>query len=178
MKKSLFFIVLLFLVFSCNNNKKLEETNLRYGEENSHKNFIILIDAIVAKDDKFHLMYLTDEVTSWSSQCLIKKEIKGQDVAQTIEFKLPKGVFPTKFRVDLGFNKAQKNIDLYKIRFQFDDNEMVLEEHMIEGSFISNVYAKYSKGNKADLIFSEVNGKYNPLIIATDHFMNRLNIKL
>jgi hypothetical protein len=179
------------VVISCKNDKNTENSNTKNNEninlkssesvevqvENDFDKFIISIEAIVTKDDKFHLMYLTDDITSWSSKGLIKKEIKGQDVAQTIEFKLPKGNFPTKFRVDLGFNKEQKKIDLYKIKFQFEGNEIVVEENMIERSFIPNVYATYSKDNKADLVLSEEKGKYNPLIIATDHIMNRLNIK-
>ena len=190
MKKLTFLVSVLFIVISCKNDKNTENSsvnnniNLKSSEsvevqvENDFDKFIISMEAIVTKDDKFHLMYLTDDITSWSSKGLIKKEIKGQDVAQTIEFKLPKGNFPTKFRVDLGFNKEQKKIDLYKIKCQFKGNEIVVEENMIERSFIPNVYATYSKDNKADLILSEEKDKYNPLIIATDHFMNRLNINL
>ncbi|WP_242203335.1 hypothetical protein [Aestuariivivens insulae] len=191
MKKKLILMLLIAGFTSCKSDKKSEmqsskdEINLdssskfnKKAENEIHNSLIVTIDAIVTKDDTFHLMYLSDNITSWSSKGLIKTKVKGDEVAQKIQFKFPQGVFPTKFRIDLGFNEEQKSIDLYKMTFQFEGKEVIVEEHLIEKYFTPNIYAKYVEGNMADLRFQEINNKYNPLIITTDYFINKLETKL
>lgn len=192
MKKIVVFILVIFTLASCKNDKKVDNSNkgneqiIDLDQDNNSETekvddserFIITIDAIVTKDDKFNLMYLTEEITSWSPQGLLKREVYASDVAQKIKFKFPPGVFPTKFRVDLGTNKNQGLIDFYKITFEYEGQELVVEEKMINKYFIPNKYASFSKDDKADLNLFEVDGKYNPLIIATDYFMDRLDINL
>lgn len=191
MRNSLIILLITLISFSCKRDKKITNTQeesefvdldnekqIEFETENTDESFKIILEAIVTKDDKFNLMYLTDKITSWSPKGLIKKNILGQDDAQKIEFIFPKGVFPTKFRIDTGTNKNQTMIDFYKITFRFKENELVIKENMIDKYLIPNKYASFAKDASADLSLFEVDNKYNPLIIATDYFMGRLDLNL
>lgn len=191
MKDYLTIIILALSLIACKSDKKAEnnlekEDYINLDEDQKPQTeeikdfdrFIVTVEAIVKKDDKFNLMYLTDEITSWSPEGLIKKEIQGNDFSQKIQFKFPAGEFPTKFRIDLGTNKDQQFIDFYKIKFEYQGKELEVDEKMIGKYFIPNKYASFSQDDKADLTLFETDNKYNPLIIATNYFMDRLDINL
>ena len=121
---------------------------------------------------------MTDEHFVWGPDRLIKKEITGNSRAQDIVFRLHQDDFPTKLRIDLGNNTSQSRIDLYKLSFSYGDEIIEVKENMISKYFICNKYAEYIDKEKADLALKVVDDKYNPLIIATDYFMDRIDLNL
>lgn len=175
------FYIVIFLIFTaCQSNKKeasSKEDN-QVEVDRSDKMFTVTLKAIVQNDDIFSLLYTTAESDSWSSDHLIKQSISGKDYAQDIVFKFPEEDFPVKLRIDLGTNRDQKVIDLYKINFSYLEEQIEVKEAMISKYFICNKYAQYVDTGKADVKTKTVGNNYNPLIIATDYFMNRIDINL
>lgn len=179
--KHLFSLIVIISILSCKQsaNDKTQQGHSLSTIDSLKDNFTVTVDAIITKDDTFNLMYQTETKPLWTTNSLLKKKVVGSKAIQKITFVLPKDTFPTKFRIDLGQNRQQKFIDLYKMIFNYQHQELEIKENLISKRFVTNKYAQYfGDGTKADIILSVVDNNYNPLIIATNYFMEVLNNKL
>ena len=109
-------ILLFFVVLSCKDkstNTSSESQNQRYDSSL----FKVTLNTIVKKNDDFCLLYTEDKSLNFIDG--VWKNVEGSDNEQSVEFYLPKDVFPTQLRLDLGKNIEQEDITIKSIKFEY-----------------------------------------------------------
>lgn len=122
MKSNFFILLLLLVAVGCkdkaSNQENQEQTETTEVVDNSFK---VLVTAVVKKNDDFCLLYTENESLNFNEG--VWKGVQGMENEQTIEFSLPKDVFPSQLRLDLGKSQDQDDIVLKAIRFKYAGNE-------------------------------------------------------
>lgn len=112
-----FFCILLFLsLVSCKDNENSSGKESEKQEVAANV-FKLTLNIVAKKKDDFCLLYTENGSLNFNDG--IWKGINGMDNEQAVEFSLPKDVFPTQLRLDLGKNKEQEDLVIKSIKFEF-----------------------------------------------------------
>ena len=117
LKNLLVAILTLFVVVSCKKESNQLETNSQTTNNNS---FVFTVEFTANKTDTFSLFYTEDGSINFGEK-VIWKQIQGSDNMQKVEFTLPKDVYPTQFRLDLGNSQEQETVSIKSIEFKFNN---------------------------------------------------------
>ncbi len=116
MKINFLFILLLLTVVSCKEKENNSDSNVEKQEVAANA-FKLTLNIIAKKKDNFCLLYTEDGSLNFNDG--IWSQSKGSESEQAIEFALPKDVFPTQLRLDLGKNKEQEDLVIKSIKFEY-----------------------------------------------------------
>lgn len=173
------------MLVSCNNQKETQ----RLSEEAAYEELVSVmhdsseftthyqVDIIgrVNKNDNFQLFYSEDYLLSFSSLNKITTQVQGSAEYQTIRFDLGEGVFPDRFRFDLGSNRGQMKISIDAICVRFENKEILVPKHLLNKYFISNEYIQIVNG-EYHLSVIEIDGlsTYDPFLLCSPEFVRLL----
>ena len=147
MRKTICLLVLLF-VFGCkNNNKETKQNNTI--DINSYLSVIIKVK--VKEDDRFQLYFSEEIIGQYHPEDIIEVDVKGENKFQKVTFDLPKYVYPTKARIDLGVRKIETPVVIDEIIFSTGTNKKV---------FTGSELLEYFKPNKF-IELDTISRKYN-----------------
>lgn len=181
-----FVLVLVVLsVYSCNKKTeqlKLEKTLLRSLKKNLSdsdvKNYYqVKVNFLAEKDDNLQLFYTEDYLLSFSEKQSIRKDFKGKKEFQELVFELPKNVYPDRFRIDLGSNKAQQFIKINTITFSFKNKAISIPENFITTLFVLNNQVIFNE-DKMQLQLTDNSGHlmgiYDPYLTCSPQLVRML----
>ena len=135
--KSLFLGLLVTLfMFSCKNEPKTDEP--KTDVEVKSNAFKVTLNLLIKKNDTIHLYYTEDNTISFNEESSIWTSVPGKEQVQDVTFELPKDVFPTEFRVDLGVNKENEKIIFKGFRFDYLDKSFIANENTLYNYFRVN----------------------------------------
>ncbi len=159
-----FYLVLVFFA-SCKNQR---------NEGAPESVFKITLEAKVNEDDKFQLFYVEDDVNNrYSAERRVTRTIEGKKEFQKIELSLPKGVFPQRFRIDVGENKINTAIEINTIVLSFKREKIVINNLTFERFFEPNIYLEK---NKKGYLRKTFKGRYDPFLESTPLLNKRIEI--
>jgi hypothetical protein len=104
---------------SCKDEAKTQENGVQ-SEEAAVPTFKVQVKFVAKKNDDFCLLYTQDGTIDFKDG--VWKEVKGLEGEQTIEFSLPKDIYPTQLRLDLGRNQDQEDIIIKSMKFEYNRN--------------------------------------------------------
>ena len=150
-------ILIIGLLMSCNSSKKdkqkdseekLIETLFRKVEiqGNVKDYFEVSLNFLAEKDDNFQLFYSEDYFGDYSEEQSVSAGFLGTKKHQSLTFKLPKDIFPSRYRLDIGSNKEQKLIKIRSLTIRYDRNEIFIPENEINKYLIPNDFINYVNG--------------------------------
>lgn len=150
--------------------KKIKNSNPSFG-------FQVILNLVVKKDDEFQLFYTDNNISGYSEKHSLRKKIKGKKREQIIQFNLPKGIFPNKFRFDVGANEEQNSILIKSIKVKHGANEIFISKNIINKHLIPNMFINYDKDRPEYYLHTvEIKGKtkYDPYFTCTQEFIELL----
>lgn len=109
-------------LFSCKKEVK-EEAAEAVVVDDTKDLFKVSLDLVVKKNDTLHLYYTEDGSINFTEESSVWLPVTGKETNQEVTFILPKDVYPTQFRLDLGVNKAQEDIVLKTVSFNYLDKK-------------------------------------------------------
>jgi hypothetical protein len=112
-----------FFLIGCNDKTSNEKTN---KESDLSNVFVFSVEFIAKKTDNFALFYTEDGTANFGEK-VIWKQANGSETTQNIEFYLPKDIYPTQFRLDLGSSQEQSEVILKSISFKFNNKKRVIK---------------------------------------------------
>lgn len=140
--------------------------------------FKIQLNVKTSKKDLLEVYYVDDNPEGkFESGKKVRQKTSGMDAFQDVEFSLPAEVFPYKFRIDLGDNKAQDNIEIDHINIKYNSNSFKIGKDSIQYFFAANEYIDWDKTNSV-FSFKEVNGRQDPFLVAKALLIKKLEIEL
>lgn len=116
-------IVSTFFLIGCNDKTSSEQANKETDLTNV---FVLSVEFVAKKTDNFALFYTEDGTVNFGEK-VIWKQATGSETTQSIDFLLPKDVYPTQFRLDLGNSQEQSEVILKSITFKFNDKTRVIK---------------------------------------------------
>lgn len=117
---------------ACKNEPKTDEAN---AEEAVDTSFKVTLNLNMKKNDTLHLYYTEDNTINFKEESSLWVSAAGSEQAQDMVFKLPDGVFPTQFRLDLGVNRENEKIKLNSIKFDYLKKSFLMNETTIFNYF-------------------------------------------
>lgn len=132
------FLVILIITISiigCKDDKKATEDK---KEEVVNNQFKVTLNLLIKKNDTIHVYYTEDNTSNFNEESSIWTPVSGKDVAQDVVVELPKDVFPTQFRIDLGVNRENEKVGLKGIKFNYLKKEFDINEKSIYTYFRVN----------------------------------------
>lgn len=125
---------------SCKDDKPKGEAQPAAQEVKNEDFLKVSFDLIVKKDDNMHLYYTQDETINFDEKNSLWVPVKGSDNVQELTFNLPKDVFPTHLRVDLGYgkNEQQSDIELKSFRMKYGEKTFEVKDTIIFNYFYPN----------------------------------------
>lgn len=128
-----------FVLFSCKNDKTLENKE-ELAPKNEINTFRVAFDLTVLKDDNFHLYYTQDGTINFDENQSVWLPVKGSANQQEVVFNLPQDVIPTHLRIDFGFgkNESQSDIVLKSFRMNYFDKKFEATDGQIFNYFYPN----------------------------------------
>ncbi len=112
-----YLLIVMFLIAVSCKDKSTNSISENQNQEQAANLFKVTLNAVVKKNDDFCLLYTEDKTLNFVDG--VWKNIEGIDGEQVIEFYLPKDVFPTQLRLDLGKNIEQEDILIKSIKFEY-----------------------------------------------------------
>jgi len=116
MKINFLFVLLFLTVVGCK-EKENNSNSATNNQEVTADNFKLTLNIIAKKKDNFCMLYTEDGSLNFNEG--VWSQSKGSDTEQAIEFALPKDVFPTQLRLDLGKNKEQEDLVIKSIKLEY-----------------------------------------------------------
>lgn len=175
--RNLFLIACVFLLYSCENEKNKIIGNNAKSEIVKDNVFSVDLNIKILEDDRLQLFFINDETESgFNADKRMYIDIKGRDEFQVVSFKLPSGVLPYRFRVDLGEHKVESDILIKSIVIKFNQGVMEIDSATFPRLFSSNVYL-----NTTDFkTFTRniIDNKYDPYILSTPLLDKKIEIDL
>ena len=160
-------LVLLFSVFSCKNEEKIQEVTPETTVQKPAVNpnvFSITLKAIVKKDDSFQVYFKDNEQDQFEESKSLYVSFKGSDQIQDIIFNLPEDAFPKYFRLDYGINKEQSEIVIKEFKLQYLDKSLGTKDETFFNYFIPNEQTmKVDKKTLTLTPFVTKDGNYDPM---------------
>ena len=137
---------------------------------------MVSLDVKVEHDDKFQLFYINDSLEGgYSINKRLVNSFKGSNDFQPINFKLPSGVLPYKFRIDVGEKGIETLISIRNITLKLNNNVIQINDSAIERFFKPNIYLDKS-GN--DFIRKKVEGRCDPFFVSTPLLIKKMELEL
>lgn len=121
MKSKFLLLFLLLTVIACKDKASTQENEEQNTTEVTDNSFKVQLNIIVKKNNDFCLLYTENESLNFNDG--VWKGVKGMENEQTVEFSLPKDVFPSQLRFDLGKSPDQDDMVIKSIKFQYAGNE-------------------------------------------------------
>ncbi|CDF81220.1 conserved hypothetical protein [Formosa agariphila KMM 3901] len=178
--RNIFLIACVFLLFSCegkNEKNKISEKKTSINKIEKDNIFSVDLNVKILEDDRLQLFFIEDDPESgFSADKRMYIDIKGKDEFQVVSFKLPSGVLPYRFRVDLGENKIESDIQIKSIVIKFNQGVMDIDSATFPRLFSSNIYL-----NTTDYkTFSRkiIDTQYDPYIVSTPLLDKKIEIDL
>lgn len=155
-------IILIFVLFflSCENNSK--------------KDFAIIVTGKFLKDDKFQLFYTENAIKPYAEIQSFYRHVNGRDNFQKIRFNFPKSVYPEKFRLDIGENIDQKRMIISNILIEADDKSFEIKPKDFSKYFAHNEFIKNIDYSIGELELISDKGLYDPFLLATPLLIEKL----
>jgi len=188
MKNKIVLLIFAVALISCNQKKekqKQAEEKVAFEvfrkHEDSLKNtdhFQVDIEVLVSEADNFQLFYSDDYLLSFSPDKMITTRVDDKPEFQTIRFDLDVGVFPERFRFDLGSNQNQRRIQINSIAIRYENKEVVVPKDLFNQYFIPNEFINGHNGDY-ELFVIEKEGKktYDPFLLCSPELI-RLIMRL
>ncbi|WP_296315258.1 hypothetical protein [Winogradskyella sp. UBA3174] len=181
MKKIILMIIICLV--SCKEEKslKLEELDKFEKEEVIVKDedvFKVVLSIKIKENDRLDLFYTgefpDDEFNEYER---LGKDVKGSNEFQIIEFNLPEGVLPYKFRIDLGknSNRHQTQVDIEWINLEFNDNKINIKNLVLKSFFHPNIYLEQ---NDDGYLRKTVADKFDPFIVSKPVLNKKIELEL
>jgi len=185
MKKLMLSLVFFSFLFSCKNSPNKgddtqESSTTEQVEKKDYieKTFIATLSGVFTKDDTFQLLYSETE-SPYTGLQIVKKKIKGKTEMQDIVFTLPKGIYPYKFRLDVGANKEQGIIKINKLKLKYQRDEIIINGGDFLSYFKPNPWVSRVSSEEFKLVVKDINNgqrtvSYAPYFNATPKLINAL----
>jgi hypothetical protein len=137
MKTKFFSILFLaILVTACKKNDSPDAALPKPIEEKPvEKNFKIILDVLVKKDDNFQVYYTQTATENFTEEKSIWVAVKGSEELQKVVFDLPAGVAPNLLRLDFGLNKDQQDIKFSEVNMEYAGKKFTANGGMIGNYF-------------------------------------------
>lgn len=174
-------LILIVLFFSCQKEKK-DTNQLKKDSPTSKKIkdniFKIILEVKVINDDKFEVYYVDDyEEGSFNPDKRLAKFIKASNELQTIQFNLPSGILPYKFRIDVGdnINRHETLVEIKSIRLELNSEFMLIDNQLIDIFFNPNIFlVKRDNGYLRRI----VDDRYDPFLLSTPLLDKKIELEL
>lgn len=164
-------VVLLITLFGCNSSEKKSKKDIikaNIEKKEAYSGYIVTLNAIIRENDEFLINFISEYEfdDKFVIKNVIKASVKGSDVVQSVEFKLPEDVLDLRrLRINFGKNRKQQKIQFKNITIAKEGRKLVLDINQIERYFIPNSYLDID--NKLSIItLKENKGRYNPFILS------------
>ena len=176
MRRLSLLLAILVSFTACKNEEKKDNTPVNIEKETQTSIFELKINALIETDDVFEVFYTDYDNLKYSRKTKISKKVQGKPITQTITVKLPKEVFPTSLRIDVGKTKAQSDISLESVSMTYEDFKLTMNSVEFGSFFRPNKYISYNK--KDGLIkCAEIDGKYDPYFDSKPVFKKKLELE-
>ncbi|EGV43072.1 hypothetical protein BZARG_1632 [Bizionia argentinensis JUB59] len=170
--KRLFLFFCFVSIISCKSDKKEEQKTIPIDntittntEIDGKMYFEIIMDAVVLKDDKFHVFYKDFNDGGFSGERVIEALVKGNVNNQQIIFAIPEEIIPNGLRLDFGVNYGQEPIKLNSLKIRFDKREFQFNDGKFEQLFKPNKFVIYGEKDK-EIITEPIDGLYDPNFVS------------
>jgi hypothetical protein len=132
--------VFVSVFYGCKDENKQQEPDAKKTEEVVNNSFTVTLDIVAKKDDNLHLYYTEDNSINFTEEQSVWAEIKGNEAAQKVVFKLPEDTLPTDLRFDIGYGKniEQKEIVVNNINFEYFGKSFNIKGNEIANYFYPN----------------------------------------
>jgi hypothetical protein len=133
-------IIFLSVFYSCKEESKQKESDAEKTAETVNNAFTVTLDIVAKKDDNLHLYYTEDNSIDFTEEQSVWAEIKGNEAAQKVVFKLSEDALPTDLRFDIGYGKniEQKEIIVNNINFEYFGKSFNIKGNEIANYFYPN----------------------------------------
>jgi hypothetical protein len=157
--------VFFFYTISCKEDKQ------GYNKDDIFK---VLVNLRVKEKDEFHLFYIQNANDGrYKEEKKVTYPIVGTSDFQTIEFVLPQGVLPKKFRIDVGENKNNTIIEIREVKLIFNQNEIIINDRVFNRFFKPNVYLERAQKG---FMRRAIKGRYDPFFMSTALLNKKIQI--
>lgn len=181
--KTNFLLLAILLIFSCNDGKKKESVDPTENKEAKAeviKDDILKIklDFKVIQDDKFELYYSENDIgVNFGPDDRLAQYVKASNDYQSITFNLPKGIFPTNFRIDLGDNpiKNETPIEIMAITVEWNGNVINIDNSLVSSFFQPNAYLQQTETGYSRKV---INDKYDPFLLVKPVLIKKMELEL
>ncbi|WNH08604.1 hypothetical protein [Thalassobellus suaedae] len=184
LKYCLFFLIIGCVSCETDKNQKnnyfptIEVKNEERQLKENEKHFEIELFLKVLKDDIFECFYTTEGMNEgFSGTKKIRTKVFGSVEFQKVTFSLPKNIFPSKFRLDIGENYKQDKIYIKDIIIKYNGNSIEINSELISAFFSVNRFLKYDE-TIGVFITSEINEKWDPFIVSSALLNKKIEIEL
>lgn len=182
MKTKLLLLALL-VCFSCNDGKKKESdepTETKEAKIEIVKDDILKVtmDFKVTQDDKFELYYSENDIgVNFGPNDRLAQYVKANDDYQSITFNLPKDIFPSNFRIDLGDNpiKNETPVEIMSIKIEWNGNVIDIDNSLISSFFQPNAYLQQTETGYERKV---INDKYDPFLLVKPVLIKKMELEL
>ena len=123
-------------MFSCKNEPKTNEPKTELDIKSN--TFKVTLSLLIKKNDTIHLYYTEDNTINFNEASSIWTPVSGNETVQDVTFELPKDVFPTQFRFDLGINKENEKIIVKGVKLNYLDKLSQITESSVYNYFRVN----------------------------------------
>ncbi|WP_159022156.1 hypothetical protein [Formosa sp. L2A11] len=169
--KNILILLCFFQLFSC--KKKGENSNLK--QTTIDNVFSVDLNIKILEDDKLQLFFIQDNSESgFSFQKKVNVNVQGKDEFQVVSFKLPSNVIPIRFRLDLGDNRKESEVQIKSILIRLNNNVISVDNSTIQRLFNPNKYLITS-----DYISFErkiIGNDYDPYLLSTPLLNKKIEI--
>ncbi|QFZ54434.1 hypothetical protein FEZ18_06310 [Oceanihabitans sp. IOP_32] len=170
--KQLVLLIGFVAFFACKSEKKKtqileteDDTIVVNNEIEGNQYFEVILDAVVKKDDKFHLFYKDFNSKEYSSKRVLEVIVKGSENSQKLVFSIPEGIIPNGLRLDFGVNYSQEPITLNNLKITYNNKEFYFNDGKFEQLFKPNKYIIYNEKDKL-ITTQPINGSYDPNFVS------------
>lgn len=175
MKATKFIVGLLIVVLlaSCKDDVKKPEEAKAVETLNQYK---VTINAIVKQADDFQL-YFSEEgyEVPFKEENSLWSHVNAGETAQDIVFIIPEDVDPTYYRLDLGVNEKQQDIQINSVTFEYLDKKVQLAPPVLFSFLLPNECVEIVDNTKGILkLKKSAQGTYDPLLFAEKAFSDEL----
>lgn len=138
--------------------------------------FNVQLNLKVVEDDFFEVFYTDlNSKEGFTETKKVRKKIIGKDSFQNIQFDLNKTSL-SKFRIDFGENKNQKDIILKNIIIKRNQDSIEIKNDVLHRFFQINKFLEWDK--KGRLKIKEINKKRDPFIVSSSLLIKKIQLEL
>lgn len=126
MKFNIITILAIFFIVACNDaDRKVEEKSAIDSpgliNEDYSDQFLVQMKVKILKPDMVQIYYNESDDSQYVSTDFVEKWVSGTENWQVLKFVLPKGIYPTHLRLDLGRNPSAEYVLLNGISISYEN---------------------------------------------------------